>query len=476
MENVTLRDVSTVLEGDAARVPGIPVAGVSIDSRTVATGEVFFAIRGERFDGHDFVGQALDNGAVAAVVSREAAEPSGTHGDERAARASDAGSVLLRVGDTVEALQKLAAWYRGRLDLKVVAVTGTNGKTTTKDMTAAVLSAAMPTARTEGNLNNHIGVPLTLLDFTSRQRAAVVEMGMNHPGEIARLARIARPEVGVITNVAEGHLESMETLEAVAEAKGELLEALPAEGAAVLNADDARVMSQASRTKADVTTFGLGPTADIRATGVREVIGGGPTPGVEFQIAGDGAVRLPVPGRHNVANALAALAVGDVLGVDREAATAALESFRSSPMRMDVTKVGRLTVLNDAYNSNPGSLTAALETLVSVAAGRPALAALGDMLELGARSAAAHREAGAAAAWLGLARLLLYGEEVAHLRDGAIAGGMPPDDVTIFDDKDALARELEGLAERDVVLLVKGSRGMRMEEVVELLVREAPAS
>lgn len=477
MEGVTLRDVSRAMNATGQDVPDIPLTGVSIDSRTVEEGQLFFAIRGERFDGHEFVGSALGRGAAAAVVSDRGA--AAVAGDSTAARG---GAPVLRVGNTVRALQDLASWYRGRFDLRVVGVTGTNGKTTTKDMAAAVLSTTLMTAKTEGNLNNHIGVPLTLLKLEREHEVAVVEMGMSNPGEIQRLAAIARPEIGVITNIAEGHLQSMETIDAVADAKGELLEALPEEGTAILNADDWRVMAQAARTSASVKTFGFGEEADVRALTVgpgeigERVTGRATRWNVTFELEGDGVVELPLPGRHNVANALAALAVGDVLGVEREDALRGLRAFEPSPMRMLVSRVGAWTVLNDAYNSNPGSLAAALDALMALAAGRPSVAILGDMLELGPRSKNAHREAGSGAAEKGVDYLLLFGSEVESLRAGALEGGMPLERVMVFDDKTVLVRALGELPIREVVMLVKGSRGMRMEEVVELLVKEAPAS
>ena len=456
MENVTLSQVAQTLASSSHGAPEAAVAGVSIDSRTLRDGELFVAVRGERFDGHDFVPDAFERGAVAAVV------------DSRRAGSPGVGW-LIEVPNTVAALQRLAAWYRSRFGLPVVAVTGTNGKTTTKDMAAAVLSAAFDTMKTEGNLNNHIGVPLTLFGLSRGHEAAVVEMGMNRPGEIGTLAGVAGPTVGVITNVAEAHMEGMGSVEAIARAKGELLEALPPDGTAILNADDARVMSQAGRTSARVVTFGLSVGADVRATAVSEE---GP---VGFDLAGGDRVTLPVPGRHNVMNALAALAVGEVLGVERSACIAGLSSFVPSPMRMCIEDVGRWTVLNDAYNANPGSMGAALETLASLAGGRTMVAALGDMLELGQRTRDAHREAGLLAAEKGVDHLLLFGSEVAALREGALAGGMPPDRARLFEDKAALVEALRQISD-EPVLLVKGSRAMRMEEVVELLAQGAPAS
>ncbi len=458
MERIRLADASRALGLPPGRDRDLAVTGVSIDTRTLVSGDLFVAIRGERFDGHAFVGEAFERGAAAAVVARGA-------GPVRAL-----GPTLL-VEDTVTALQDLSAWYRGRFEPRLVAVTGTNGKTTTKDMIAGALSTSMSTLKTEGNLNNHIGVPLTLFGLTRDHAAAVVEMGMNHPGEIARLAHVARPEIGVITNVSRAHLETMEDLDSIARAKGELLEALPADGVAVLNADDERVMAQAPRTRAVVQTFGLSERAGTRAVGVEQR-----ARGVRFELAYGVSVELPVPGRHNVMNALAALAVSRALGVDAREAASGIASFAPSAMRMATARIAGRTVLNDAYNANPGSLAAALDTLEAVAAGRPTAAVLGDMLELGDESRAAHREAGARVAELGIDYLFLFGREVAALAEGAVASGMLRERVNTYESKAALAQDLEALLPEHAVVLVKGSRGMRMEEVVELLGREAPAS
>jgi UDP-N-acetylmuramoyl-tripeptide--D-alanyl-D-alanine ligase len=450
--------VSRAIGASPERELDAAVEGVSIDSRTLSPGELFVAIEGERFDGHAFVEDAFRRGAVAAVVAH----------DPRSSQ--EPGRVLL-VEDTVTALQDLAAWYRGHFEPTLVAVTGTNGKTTTKDMIAGALSTRMTTLKTQGNLNNHIGVPLTLFGLSADHEAAVVEMGMNHPGEIARLAQLARPRVGVVTNVARAHLASMRDLDSIARAKGELLDALPADGVAVLNADDARVMSQAGRTRARIETFGLSEGAALRAADVEESASG-----VEFTLVGGGRVRLPVPGRHNVMNALAALAVSRALGVDAEDAARGIASFAPSAMRTAIVRIAGRVILNDAYNANPGSLAAALDTLVEVAAGRPTAAVLGDMLELGGESEDAHREAGARAADLGIDYLFLFGAEVAALAEGAVATGMRRERVLTYESKAALAGDMEALLPTNAVVLVKGSRGMRMEEVVELLGRAAPAN
>jgi UDP-N-acetylmuramoyl-tripeptide--D-alanyl-D-alanine ligase len=470
MERVLLTDMAEALNVQVEGAGGAVVGGVSTDSRTVRAGDLFFAIRGGQFDGHAFVADALRKGAVAAVVSDLGRLSSAARSAMTAADASSRGPLLL-VDDTVDALITLAGWYRDRFDLPIVAVTGSNGKTTTKDMIASVLCTRFRTAKTAGNYNNHIGVPLTLFDLDARHESAVVEIGMNHVGEIARLAAAVRPKVGVITNVSAAHMETMRDVDTVAQAKAELLEALPPDGTAVLNWDDPRVKALWARGPSNVVSFGTSPDAEVRAVGIDAH-----PDGVSFELADGDRVELPLPGRHNVMNALAAIAVGRIMGVPDDSAVAALAAFESSPMRMRTVQVGRLIILNDAYNCNPGSLRAALAALTDIAAGRPTAAALGDMLELGEMSEEAHREAGEAAAVLGVDYLFLFGNEVKALRRGAIEQGMPPERVHIYEDKAALAKAVRSQLPASAVLLVKGSRGVRMEEVVESLMKEAPAS
>ncbi|MBN2564977.1 MAG: UDP-N-acetylmuramoyl-tripeptide--D-alanyl-D-alanine ligase [Candidatus Eisenbacteria bacterium] len=456
MERILLSDMAEALNIPIRNAAGVRVGGVSTDSRTVRPGDLFFAIRGGRFDGHAFVADALRKGAVAAVVSDVGGSSRGP---------------LLLVDDTVDALLTLAGWYRNRFELPIVAVTGSNGKTTTKDMIASVLSTRFRTAKTSGNYNNHIGVPLTLFDIEAAHQSAVVEIGMNHLGEIARLAAAVRPKVGVITNVSAAHMETMRNVDTVAQAKAELIEALPPDGTAVLNWDDPRVKALWARGPSNVVSFGMSPDAEVRAINIKTR-----PDGVSFELADGGRVELPVPGSHNVMNALAAIAVGRVMGVPDEAAADGLSVFQPSAMRMHTARVGQMTILNDAYNCNPGSLRAALAALKDVAAGRPTAAALGDMLELGETSEEAHREAGATAARLGVDYLFLFGEEVKALSRGATENGIPPERVHIYEDKAALAEAVRSQLPASAVLLVKGSRGMRMEEVVESLMKEAPAS
>ncbi len=455
--------------GASGVTAGVGISGVSTDSRMVRSGDLFVALRGDRFDGHRFVADALASGAAAAVVEADWAR---TH-----THALPGAAVLLSVADTLTALQELSQWYRNRFEIPVVAVTGSNGKTTTKDMTAAALGHQMGVWKTRGNYNNHVGVPLTLFGIESAHDIAVVEMGMNHPGEIARLAELARPRVGIVTNVAAAHLESMRDLDGVAAAKRELIAALPIDGTAVLNADDPRVLAMATDCPSAVVLYGLSKDADVAADDIEHT-----GSSVRFSLRRTALVRervsveLRAPGRHNVHNALAAIAAAVSLGVGEQSAASGLKEFRPTSMRMEIVEMDGVTVINDAYNANPASMIAALETLAEMAGARPMVAALGDMLEMGEGSRDAHRAVGTRAAELGIDRLYLHGSDVKALAEGAIAAGMSPDHVRIHDDKRTLARDLANGLERDAILLVKGSRGMRMEEVVESLVSEAPVS
>ncbi len=479
MERIGLLEVAHALgvaanavprsEAPPAGVPQAMVSGVSTDSRMTRSGDLFVALRGERFDGHRFVADAFASGAVAVVVDRAWSE---AYGD-----ALPAGATALTVDDTLVALQELASWYRTRFDIPVVAVTGSTGKTTTKEMVAAALGQDLAVWKTTGNYNNHVGVPLTLFGIESTHDVAVIEMGMSHPGEIARLTELARPRVGIVTNVAAAHLESMRNLDGVAAAKAELVAALPPEGTAVLNADDPRVLAMAAGGPASVVLYGLSDDSDVAADDIEHT-----GASVRFTLRRTALVdehvkvEIWIPGRHNVHNALAAIAAAVVLGVPASSAVAGLREFRAGSMRMEIVQAGSVTVLNDAYNANPASMTAALETLVEMAGARPTAAALGDMLEMGEGSGDAHRAVGVRAAELGIGRLFLYGSEIRALAKGAIDAGMSPERVRIHEDKGTLARDLLGSLECDAVLLVKGSRGMRMEEVVESLVLETPVS
>jgi len=422
--------------------------GCSTDTRSLERGALFVALRGERFDGHDFLERAMTGGAAAALVER-------VDGSELP---------LIAVPDSRLALGELAGAWRGRLDCPVVAVTGSNGKTTVKEMLAAVLGGAGPVLATRGNLNNDIGMPLTLCRLGPEHRFAVLEMGANHVGEIARLADIAAPTVGIITQCAPAHLEGFGSIEAVARAKGELLEHLDPRGTAIINSDDgyAGLWSElaAGRTR---LTFGLERPADVTA---------------DFRLdaecsrvsirtpVGEVSVTLSLPGRHNVMNALAATAAAVALGVSLGAVRVGLEGMRPVSGRLQVKPAvegGR--VVDDSYNANPGSLSAGLAVLQGFP-GRRWLA-LGDMAELGAGAEDFHAEAGRLAREAGVERLLATGPLSRASAEAFGAGGEH------YPTREALVEALRGGLGADVTLLVKGSRSSQMDRVVNALTGEA---
>ena len=432
-----------------------PILGAAVDSREIVPGNLFVALPGERTDGHRFVGAALDMGAAAVLV----AEPP----DAWLLEGRDASVVL--VEDPLRGLQAIAAEWRSRFDPLVVGVTGSIAKTSTKEAVAAVLGAAMPTLRNEGNQNNEIGLPLTVLRLRGEHRAAVLEMGMYVGGEIADLARIGRPEIGIVTAVQPVHLSRIGTIEAIEQAKGELVEALPPDGVAILNADDERVRRMASRTRARAMTYGFAPDADVRA---EDVVSRG-ADGMRFRLVASGVdrqVAIPALGRLAVHNALAGAAVGLAAGIPLDTILAGLAAGWSAPHRTELIRAGEVTIVDDSYNASPGSVTAALELLAGMDGRR--VAVLGEMLELGSEHEAGHRRVGEAAARLA-DRLVVVGdgEGAAAIADGARDANMAPDAVIPVADREAaLARLLAELRPGDVVL-VKASRGIALDLLVD---------
>jgi UDP-N-acetylmuramoyl-tripeptide--D-alanyl-D-alanine ligase len=390
------------------------IEGICTDSRSIARGEVFFALRGERFDGHDFVGQAVRRGCAAAVVSGEWIKEQ--------AQGKQFPVPLMVVADPVRALQDLAGYYRRKFSVTLIGITGTNGKTTTKDMVAAVLSAGSHTMKTEGNFNNHIGVPLTLFRLSREDQMAVVEMGMSGPGEIRRSAEISLPKHGLITNIGPAHLQQLKSLGEITRAKFELLEMLPSDGLVFLNSDDIRLMSQKVVSTARVTTFGLAQEANYRATGV------GSPDGLrtDFRVAGLGQFQIPTLGKHNVYNALGAIAVGRELGLSIPLIRRALLGFSPSPMRMKRMEMGGMVILNDAYNANPASMRAALDVLAGLEANGRRIAVLGEMLELGPLGPQLHRELGHMVAKSGIDVLVTVGELAEEIAKGAVLSALSP--------------------------------------------------
>jgi UDP-N-acetylmuramoyl-tripeptide--D-alanyl-D-alanine ligase len=434
------------------------IKGAAVDSRSVTPGACFVALRGEHVDGHRFVGEAVAAGAAAALVAHPVSVPAGTD------------VALVQVVDPLLALQELAAWWRSRSAVRVVGVTGSTGKTLAKEMIADVLARTEPVLRNAGNLNSESGLPLTLLTLTDAHRVAVLEMSMYTEGEIARLAEIARPEVGVVLNVQPMHLERAGSLEAIGRAKSELPAALPHDGLAVLNADDARVAAMAAVTAAEVRTFGLATGATVRAT---DVVSRG-LAGSEFGIVapwGERRVRSAMPGRHLVPHALAAAAVAERFGTPLDEVAAALEAGSHAAHRMATLEAASgATLVDDTYNAAPWSVSAALDFLAEtpVATGRHRYAVLGDMLELGPDEERQHREIGSRAADV-VDGLVAVGERGAWIADAARAAGLARV-ATARDADEAVAvveRELApGVG--DIVLL-KASRGIGLDATVERL-------
>jgi UDP-N-acetylmuramoyl-tripeptide--D-alanyl-D-alanine ligase len=464
----TAEELQAATGGRWTGTPPAAVAGVSTDTRTLVPGTLLVALRGERFDAHDHLAEALAKGAAAAVVA-EAWLGDPAHPARRGPGGPAGALPLLAVPDTLPALGAIARLHRRRFRIPVVGVTGSNGKTTTREMIAAVLATRGKVLKTEGNLNNEVGVPLTLFGLEADHSAAVIEMGMSHPGEIARLAAIAEPHIGVVTLAAPAHLEGLGTVDAVADAKAELYLGLPEGGIAIANADDARMLKRAQASGRRMITFSAakGRRGDVV---VLELVSQGED-GLRFVLGvGNREVPVHIPGlvgAHNAANAAAAAAAAIALGcTDREIARG-LAAVRpvGRRLRLDVLPSG-VRLVDDCYNANPASMSAALRTLADLAAGGRAIAVLGDMLELGVFEAEAHRALGAEAARAGLAGLACFGPRARTTAEAARAAGL---EAFHTEDLPALVAWTRAAVRPGDVLLVKGSRGMKLERLVEAL-------
>jgi UDP-N-acetylmuramoyl-tripeptide--D-alanyl-D-alanine ligase len=461
MRRCTLAEVArlaggTLLQGD----PALAINRLHTDTRTLRAGDCFVALRGDRFDGHTFVPEAKRHGAVAAMVSVRVPEAP-----------SDLG--LVEVPNTLEALQRFAATYRSLLPVRTIGVTGSSGKTSTKELIAAVLRTKFRTKATEGNLNNHIGVPLTLIRLDEEDEYAVIEMGMNHPGEIAPLAAMAAPVIGVISSIGPAHIEFFPSQAAIAEEKMALLAALPAHGVAVLNGDDE--WSRRAAPREGVRTVWVGERADasFRADDLQIT-----DAGINFKLCHDnGAVRVRLPffNRVMASNALLAAAVGWECGLSLDEIAAGLESAQVPGARMQVVRARGVSIINDAYNANPASMRAALGALREFPGATRRLAVLGSMGELGQHAAELHRGIGEFAAKQDISFLIAVGPHAEAYRAGALAGGLNSDDVALaYDAKEAEALLRERMREGDAVL-VKGSHFMGLEKLVVDLAREGAA-
>lgn len=434
---------------------------VCTDSRAVEAGDLFVALTGDRHDGHGFLAEVAQKRAAGLVVSRLPEET------------MEAAVIVVR--DTLVALGDLAAYRRSLLPgLQVLAITGSSGKTTVKEMTAAILAGKHTVLKTQGNYNNLVGLPLSLLPVEVHHDFAVLEMGMNQPGEIARLTEIADPDIACITNVQDAHLAGLKDIAGVARAKGELFAGLKAWGKLVVNLDDKRVRGLARSCGQEKITFGRGARADVRATRLKTL--GEQGMAFTLRIGGESArVRIRGLGVHNVQNALAAAGMAHAAGLEFKDIVDGLQSFRPSEKRLQVQNLpGGVRLINDAYNANPSSMLAALETVQQMDRLHRKVAVLGDMLELGAGSAEAHRKLGLAVARLGFDYLLAVGDFSRDMVEGARSAGMEKGRVLCFADKGAMAHWLQksiqsGLLTQGDWILLKGSRGMRMETIVQEL-------
>jgi len=448
---LTLGQIAEFVNADGSFDASAEAFAYSIDSRSIKAGELFFAVKGERLDGHDFVEQALANGAVAAVIRRDEAR-----------RYSDPRRLLL-VEDTLSALQTLATSVRKLWGKPLIGLTGSAGKTTTKEAVAHVLATRFRVLKSEGNFNNHFGLPLTLLRLENEDEVAVIEMGMSHAGEIAALAKIALPDVGVVTNVAPVHLENFDSIEGIAAAKRELIEALPPHGTAILNLDDEYVSQFGRGFVGKVIAYGLDPRAQVRAANVKSL----GADGSQFDVIVDGtsqSVHLPLVGSHNVYNALAAIAAGMDRGISLSDAAASLASLKPANKRGEVLHFGNITLIDDCYNSNPKALNAMVDALAAMKATRRIVVA-GEMLELGPASEEMHRECGRHMAERKIDILIGVRGMSRAMVDAASQSGVRAEFVSTPENAGAwLVREAR---DGDVVLL-KASRGVKLEKAIDV--------
>ncbi|MDQ3198941.1 MAG: UDP-N-acetylmuramoyl-tripeptide--D-alanyl-D-alanine ligase [Verrucomicrobiota bacterium] len=428
----------------------LQVSRLSTDSRSTQPGDLFVALAGDNFDGHKFVNDAFLRGAAGVVVEKKW---SGKTPPDFA---------LLRVTDTLAAYQQIAAQYRRSLGLKVVAITGSNGKTSTKDFTASVLGHRFQVTKTEGNFNNHIGLPRTMLEASAEDEIGVWEIAMNHPGEIAPLAKLAQPDIAIITNVGIAHLEFMGTRAAIAQEKGELAAAISVQGTVILNRDDEFADTIAPRTAGRVIFAGI-ERGDVQARDIVQTAGG-----AEFTVT-EGAHRchtvLPVPGRHMVLNALLAIAAGRLFGLSLEECAAGLAAAPVTKARLQIKNIRGVQFIDDSYNANPDSTKAALRTLAELETDGQRIAILGQMAELGVESGQGHREVGEVAASLGIDRLIALGEGSAEIAKAAQAHGLTNSSTVAS--AAAVADLLAEIARPGDLVLIKGSRAARTELVLE---------
>ncbi|WP_408955841.1 UDP-N-acetylmuramoyl-tripeptide--D-alanyl-D-alanine ligase [Natroniella sp. ANB-PHB2] len=454
MEKISFTEIVEAVDGQIKNKQELNITNISTDTRTLQPGDLFIALIGDNFDGHQFIADAFQKGAKAAIVSQEV----------------NLNQPLIKVEDTTVALQDLARYYRKKFSIPIVAVTGSTGKTTTKDMVAAALGKKHKVLKTVGNFNNEIGLPLTLFRLDSSFDVAVVEMGMRGLGQIEQLAQIAEPNLGIVTNVGVTHIELLKSKEQIAEAKSELVSNLKNNGVAILNGDDEYVRKMDSLAPGKVITYGLEKYNQLRAVNI-ESLG---ESGLKFNLVVEGEtyskeIYLSTPGEYNVYNALAAICVGLVLEFDLNNIKEGLKELKLSEMRNQIlnSKSG-FKIINDAYNANPTSMKAALDTLDEIVSARK-IAVLGDMLELGEISGEEHNKLGKLVANKGVDYLITVGELASEIAVGAEKNGMKQGNIFSYLTKDKALEKILKIIKTDDTILVKGSRGMELEKICYVL-------
>ena len=456
----TLTQLATMIPGSVFHSgnEATVIEGVSIDTRTIQQGNLYIPIKGERFNGHTFVNKAIENGAVATLWNKDEENPP-----------TDISVIL--VDDTLEALQQLAKSYRHELDIKVVGITGSNGKTTAKDMVKAVLDTTYRVLKTDGNFNNHIGMPLTILRLDETHDIAVLEMGMSSRGEIEFLSNLAEPDVAIITNIGESHLQDLGSRDGIAEAKLEITSGLAPTGQLVYNGDEPLLTSRVVNPVFETVTFGSSEQNDLypSAISAEEL-------GTTFTVSRETTYSffIPVLGKHNVHNALSAIAVGHYFGLDNETIAKGLKELKLTNMRMELVKrTDGLTFINDAYNASPTSVKAAITLMHDLEGYKQKILVLGDMLELGDQEKEFHKEVGEFIQAEKIDYVLTYGPLSVEIEQGA-KNNFAEDKVMHFEEKDELVKKLTAITTREDVVLVKASRGMKLEEVISKMMHKLP--
>jgi len=455
MNNIKVSDILKATGGKLIQGNSeLLINGISTDTRSIKQGEIFFALEGENYDGHKFVEQAIHNGAAGAVISSgKKAAYSFHNGFKKCA--------LLEVADTLTALGELAKFYRNSLPASFIAVTGSNGKTTTKDMAYHVLRNFKSVSRSRKSFNNLIGVPLTIFETETAHDFCIVEMGTNAPGEIKRLSEIIFPDFAILTNISNAHLEGLENIEGVASAKSEFIENMAEDGTLITNADDDWCNQIADRFNGKVISFGFNQSADIKASNVKRN-----DSGFVFTVNDSLTVNLPVFGKHNIYNALAVIAMCDTVGVGIEVICDKFMDFKLPPMRMEKQICGGIVVVNDGYNSNPSSMSSALDEFSQlITSGRKVLIC-GDMLELGNYAERLHKEVGAKVADANIDVLWAVGPLSRFVAEEAIANGMPRENILSCETSEEMCSFVASQLKKDDTVLIKGSRRMKLECVL----------